>query len=130
MSRENVEIVRGIYDRWERERTINPDDFHAEFEMRPLFSQVEGTYQGYRGYKSWRDDMAQFADDQRYEPEDFVDLGDHVLVTGTWHVTGKLSGAPVQAPHAHLWTFREGKPWRWKVYPTKAQALEAVGLRE
>jgi ketosteroid isomerase-like protein len=125
-----VEVIRRIYDRWEQERAINPDDFHSEFEMRPLFSAVEGhSYEGIRGYRAWRDDMEQFSEADRYEPEDFVDLGEHVLVTGTWFVTSKITGAPVEATHVHLWIFRDGKPWRWEIYPSKAEALEAAGLR-
>jgi ketosteroid isomerase-like protein len=131
MSRENVEVIRRIYDRWEQERTINPDDFHPEFRMRPLLSEVEGhSYQGFGGYKIWRGDMEHFAEGDRYESEDFVELGDQVLVTGTWYVSGRISGAPVEAPHAHLWTFKDGRPWRWEVFRNKAAAFEAVGLAE
>ena len=126
-----MEAIRRMYNRWEQERTFNPDDFHPEFQMRPAFSDVEGhSYEGYDGYKSWREEMDQFVEADRYEPEDFVDLGDHVLVTGTWYVTSKITGAPVQASHPHLWTFRDGKPWRWEIYPSKAEALEAAGRRE
>ena len=129
MSQQNVEYIRRIYDRWERERAIYPDDFHAEFEMRPLFSAIEGrSYEGMQGYRAWLDDVEQFSEADRFEPEEFVDLGDHVLVTGTWYVKSKITGAPVEARHPHLWTFRDGKPWRWEIYPSRAEALAAAGV--
>jgi ketosteroid isomerase-like protein len=41
---------------------------------------------------------------------------------------GKQSGARVEERNAHVWTLRNGKLWRLRVYATKADALEALGL--
>jgi hypothetical protein len=31
---------------------------------------------------------------------------------------------------AHVWTVRDGKLWRLRIYPTRAEALKAVRLEE
>jgi ketosteroid isomerase-like protein len=36
----------------------------------------------------------------------------------------------VEQRRAHVWTVRDGKLWRLRIYATKEEALKAVGLRE
>jgi ketosteroid isomerase-like protein len=66
-----------------------------------------------------------------WEVTEWIDGGgDHVIaVMHTWG-RGKMSGVPVERREAHLWTLREGKLRRLRVFETKTEALEAAGLRE
>jgi ketosteroid isomerase-like protein len=43
---------------------------------------------------------------------------------------GRSSGAVVERREWHVWTLRDGKLWRLRIYVTEAEALEAVGLSE
>jgi ketosteroid isomerase-like protein len=43
---------------------------------------------------------------------------------------GRGSGAPVEMTFVKVWSLRDGKAVSLRDYATKAQALEAVGLRE
>jgi len=43
---------------------------------------------------------------------------------------GRGSGVEVEATGAQVWTIRDGKFQRAKLYQSKAEALEAVGLSE
>ena len=43
---------------------------------------------------------------------------------------GRGSGVPINLLMPQVWAFRDGKPWRNVVYPTKAEALEAAGLQQ
>ena len=43
---------------------------------------------------------------------------------------GALVGVAVEPRECHVWTLRDGKVWRLRIYATKSEALEAVGLSE
>ena len=131
MSQENVETIRWIYDRWERERQIDVREFDPEFEMRtPSMKLEERTHRGYEGYRAWRADNEEVTSENWFEAESFRDLGDHVLVSGWVRLTGKSSGVQTRDPYVQLWSFRGGKPSRMEVFRTPEEALEAVGLSE
>ena len=61
---------------------------------------------------------------------DVRDLGDRVLALGTIRGTGKGSGIATEVPLAVVATFRGGLCTHLRDYGGRAQALEAVGLRE
>ena len=64
------------------------------------------------------------------EPQDFIDAGDHVVVEVHEQGKGKGSGVPFEQMHTQVWTVRDGKLVRWRLFADGAQALEAVGLGE
>jgi ketosteroid isomerase-like protein len=67
----------------------------------------------------------------RFEPERYFDVDDErVLVFVRVTATGQASGAPVEVRNAHEFTIRDGLIVRFKVHRDRAEALEAVGLRE
>jgi hypothetical protein len=60
-----------------------------------------------------------------------VDLDrDQVLVVNLVRLRGRASQVVVQATGAQVWTIRCGKLGSVKLYQSKADALEAVGLSE
>jgi hypothetical protein len=67
----------------------------------------------------------------RWDPEEIIDVDDFrvIAVNHVW-MRGRESGVEVDAVGAQLWTISEGKSRRLKLYQSKAEALEAVGLRE
>jgi ketosteroid isomerase-like protein len=90
---------------------------------RPVFKGRDGAAR----YVAWlRDSWSAW----RFWPERFFDAGDHVVVFGRVVAKGRSSGVPIELPIAHVWTLREGKLWRLRIYPTKADALNALGLAE
>jgi ketosteroid isomerase-like protein len=58
------------------------------------------------------------------------DAGDEVIAAMRIRARGRSSGAVVERREWDVWTLRNGKLWRLRIYTTKADALEAVGLRE
>jgi hypothetical protein len=58
-----------------------------------------------------------------------VDAETVILVT-LIHARGKGSGVPVRAGGASIWIVRHGKVTRVKLFQSKADALDAVGLSE
>jgi len=131
MSRENVEIVERIYERWER------GDFSIADWADPAidYAVVQGgevdSAQGTEAMaRSWRDWLAAF-EEFKVEATEYIDRGDEILVFAKFRGRGKLSGVPVEEwPGASLFTLRDGKVVRLVLYSNRADALEALGLKE
>ena len=130
MSQENVEIVRrafayeiyGVGDRAEAEAIFDPDVV-----MNPT---NEGPF---HGPDAMRDDFERWAsafEDLEVSPEEFIDAGDRVLVTAYHRGRGRASGVEVDGRFYEVYTLRDGKVVRVDEYVDRAEALEAVGLRE
>ena len=133
MSRENVEIVRRGYEAFARGgvdfELLDPE---IEWHGPPEFSELAGPYHGHDGVRRYMEALNEVFEDYRMVPEDFIDAGpDQVLVFSREGGSGKGSGAAVQThPTGHLWTLRDGKAVHMRSYWERAEALEAVGLRE
>ena len=70
-------------------------------------------------------------DGLRNEPEEFFDLGgDQVMVFVRLRGGAHGSGVPLDQPVAHVWTLHGREVKQLRLYPNRAEALEAVGLRE
>jgi ketosteroid isomerase-like protein len=141
MSRENVDLVRGMYEAWLRNGRAVFDNpaatgiYHPEFELHPDpdadWVGVDETYRGSEGMRKYMTVVYEAFEDYRPEVEDLLDVGDTVVTLAIEHGRGRDSGAEVQAARtAHVWTIRDGKAVRLDLYLDRARALEAVGLSE
>ena len=132
MSQENVEIVRRWSDTWSRQDVVGLSAcFDDEIEVD--FSNAQGPFRGiYRG----PDEVIRFCrslweawDEITIAPEELIECGGERLVTATaLHAKGLASGINIEAHVAHVWTFRQDKVSRCKLFQTVAEALESVGL--
>ena len=66
----------------------------------------------------------------RPHAEEIRTVGDEVLLLGGCAVRGRGSGAESDSPMAWVLTVRDGKVVRHRGYPSRTEALEAVGLSE
>ena len=64
------------------------------------------------------------------EAREFRDLGDRVLVVGTFHARGGGSGAELHVPYYSAFFTSGGKLARVLSFRTEHEALRAAGLRE
>lgn len=62
------------------------------------------------------------------KPEQFIDGGDTVVVLGRYTATFKSNGQMVNAPFAHVWTFRDGKAVGFQQYTDTAQFNRVMGF--
>ena len=91
---------------------------------------TDRTYRGADGFRQWFSDFFEVLDDARYEGE-VIEAGDDYVVGKARFVgRGSVSGAPVEMPYYGVLWIRDGKVTRAVGYPTRREALEAVGLRE
>src|SRR5918995_6935323 len=98
MSQENVEIVFRVIDSWncdEQERVIRFLDPEVVFDAtRRVINPM--TYIGMQGMRLMLADRDEVWEEFRTEPDEFVDVGNRVVVIGDWVGKGKGSGVEVQ----------------------------------
>ena len=134
MSQENVEIVRAVVGAFNEHdpallASYVADDGEADW------SESIAPYRGiYRGPAEWREWLRLRLDAwraARWEPIELLELdGDTVLLVTRLIAEGRDSGVQVAAKAAVIWTLRDGKIARAKLFQSKVEALQAVGLSE
>ena len=124
MSQENVELVRRIYDAWDRKESAR--DFIAEDMeyVNPSYAVEPGTRRGRKSLGVVRGTYQDFA----IEVERIIDAGDETVVLAHFSASGPVSGVPVAGEHGYVWTIRDGLAVRFQWFQSHREALEAAGL--
>jgi ketosteroid isomerase-like protein len=129
MSQENVRVLREMYGR----RTLAEfaSLMHPEAELHQPSAlldadQYYGREEVVRGTSRWLGESKEF----RFIPEEVIDLGERAFMRLRFSGRGKASGIKLEQTVFHLWTFRDGMPWRCDVFIDEDPALKAAGLRE
>jgi ketosteroid isomerase-like protein len=133
MSQENVELILGVFDQARHDPTAlwNVLDDEVRWEVGGLdIPDSEGTWHGPSGVREFFRRWVGTFDEWSYEFGDVIDAGDSVVVRMHQWGRGKGSGATVEWQFWQVWTIRDGKVVRYTHHAEKAEALEAVGLRE
>jgi ketosteroid isomerase-like protein len=132
MSQENVETVRREYAAFAaRDWEALADLWHPDIEYEVLAGA--GTFRGIDQVTRFFDSFSDMYSDYRVEAEEMLDVGDRVMVVERLSgrgLKGSDSETWIQHSFARLISFKEGRVWRVKEYPNRAEALEAAGLRE
>jgi ketosteroid isomerase-like protein len=135
MSQENVEIARRGYAALaagDVEAVLEFIDRNIEVEIytgRPDLPESQRLH-GHLGFLENLRQLTEAFEDIQVEPEEFVEVGDELVVLVHATARGQGSGISVDNRIAHVWTLRDGKATRFRVYLSKEQALEAAGLTE
>ena len=133
MSKENVEIIRRSYERW------NHGDFRWATELAgPEFEYVaaggipglSGSFRAPEGFMRFLEQFWEQFDEPQAEPQELIEAGDRVLAVVNFRGRGRQSGVEVNMEVFQLWTFRDGKVIRGHGFFDREAALEAAGLRE
>jgi ketosteroid isomerase-like protein len=154
MSQENIETVRRLYE-LANETYGRIDALHEAHESRD-FSEFRtvaeerlttdvvlstpdessfpdtgtGEWHGHDGFLRFISGQTEGFADMSIEPQEFIDAGDRVVVTLEFGGRALHTGLEVRFAVAHMVTIRDCKVARLDIYLTKAQALEAAGLRK
>ena len=125
MSTGNVELIRRIYDAWDREESARDyiaDD--VEY-INPRYAVEPGIRYGRRSFAVVRETYGDF----KLEPVRFIDTGgDDVVVLVYYTGSGAGSGVPVSGEQGYVWTVRDRKAVRFRWFASHREALEAAGL--
>jgi ketosteroid isomerase-like protein len=125
MSDANVELVRRIYEAWDREESAGP--FLAEDieYVNPDYAVEPGTRRGRQAFAVTRETYADFM----FKVERIVDTeGDDVVVLAHYTASGTASGVALEGEHGHVWTVKDGQAVRFRWFQSHREALEAAGL--
>jgi ketosteroid isomerase-like protein len=129
VSQENVEVVRSIHTLWNSDASadhlIDPD---VEY-VNPSYAVESGVRRGRVTLAEIRKQLHEIYQGYRFEPERFVDAGEHVVVIGVVRGTS-VSGVEAQWAQGVVWTVRDGKAMRLRWFNHPSEALKAVGLQE
>jgi ketosteroid isomerase-like protein len=114
MSRQDVEALRRVYARWCRGDFSDVEIFATDVEVTWSSKALDtvGTSRGIDELATNLRRLFESFEDLRFEPEQFVDLGEQVLVIVTVRARGRESGIEVEDRYGHLWTLRGGKAIR------------------
>jgi ketosteroid isomerase-like protein len=131
MSRENVEIVRSIYE------AVNRGDWDAAFrDQRPGVELTTppgpnaGTYRGREEIQGFWEEMSTAFEAWTAEPEEFIEHGDRIAVVVKARMRPRDSSAEIENRTGHLWTIRDGTVVSMRFFPKPEEALEAAGIEE
>jgi ketosteroid isomerase-like protein len=139
MSRENMEVVRTVFDAFQA--GLARGDPGAGFDLEAVADDAEWiaaaevpepvSYRGREGFvefmRIWTEDF----DGWSIELERLIDASDNRVV-GLFHQwgTGKGSGVSVELHSAVIYELEDGRVIRMRNYLDHRQALEAAGLSE
>ena len=135
MSRENVEVVRRLYEaiaRRDSEAVLDLYDPDVEWDMSgyPYGEMMTRRSRGHAALRTfWRELYEAWAA-YDHDVHELIDAGDHVVSIVTDRGRGRASGAEVRINAYGVWTIRDDKIIRSMWFRSRAEALEAAGLRE
>jgi ketosteroid isomerase-like protein len=132
MSKENVEVVKATFARSSR------GDFDGLLALfHPGVEWVEDphvpgaiTHRGHAEVKRYFESMPRYGEELRFEPERFVDYGDEVLALARVTTRARRGGPEIDRAFDAIFTVRDGKIVRGRLFSTRHDALEAAGLSE
>jgi ketosteroid isomerase-like protein len=131
MSQENVEVVRRMYEDFNRTGKIDRGHLHADVVIRNVPGWVEQPRPGIEGADDWENMMSSAFDTVKFEIDEVLDVGgEQVVVVQRLSGRGRVSGMDVEMLAANVWTFRDDRVARIDSFADRASAVEAVGLRE
>jgi ketosteroid isomerase-like protein len=131
MSQERVQAILGGYEAFNRGAPDESEwNLSADFEFipPPILPDVD-VARGPEGFMAFLQTWSETFADFRFEVEEALDAGDHVLVMAAMRGTGRDSGVDVSTPSfAHVWSFRGQEIVRMEAMPNRATAVEKLGL--
>ena len=115
MSHENVEMMRGLYE------AFNRGDIQAVLDkMGENITWKEADGDAYVGPQAVLNglfnNLGNNWDAFAVTPEEFLDAGEHIVALGTYTGSNKATGVSLRLPFAHVWGLDKGRLVRFQEY--------------
>ena len=129
MAQADIDLVRDSHEAFRRrdlEAFLGYMDPDVEFTS--LVLEVEGTYRGHEGVRSWWDDILAVFPDWSPQIEDAREIGDRILLRVRAEGEGTGSGI---GQTRHFWQVaevRDGRLTSWKFFRTEQEAAGAAAM--
>jgi len=132
MSRENLEVIRALLERWnsgDRDMRRLAEYLDPAVQLESPLSSVSGEpYRGYPGIARWMRDLDEQFAQFTISAEDIREVGEKVIAIGTIKARGRSSGATLEFPSASVQEFAsDHRVRRIHIYADVQEALKAVG---
>jgi ketosteroid isomerase-like protein len=129
MSQENVDVIRAIHEDWLRGE-LSFENFDPEIAMieSKTLPGAASAY-GIDAVRRYMESFAKYWEEIRFEPQEYIDAGEQVVVVARLIGRGKASGIEVTRDWAYVWTLRDGKALRMDGFTERQEAIDAAGLR-
>ena len=139
----NIDVLRDLYSAFNRrdiEGLLAAFDPEIEIEqtwdleyaalllrvLGPRFVILSGGYRGLDEVRRLFESVWEIAEWFRVDAEDYIDVGEHVVVPLRLSAKAKATGIEGEALTAHLWEMRDGKALRLQVYAGSDDAIAAA----
>jgi ketosteroid isomerase-like protein len=133
MSQENVKLAEKLLDVYnERSFVENVDliDPDIVWDMSRVNLPDAVSPSGPSAFLSFMQSWGEGFESEQVEAEEIIDAGDRVVIVIQHHARSSMSHIEFAQHFAMIWTFRDGRAVRLELYPTRAEALQAVGQSE
>jgi ketosteroid isomerase-like protein len=131
MSRENVKIVRPVYEALNRrDWDAVFHDMHPDAELTTQRGPTAGTLRGHKQIQEFVEDQFAPFGELSMQPEEFFETGDQVVVFLRVRARPQEGSVDMEVRIGHLWTIRDGTIRSLKTFAVREEALEAAGLSE
>jgi len=120
--------MKRFYERFLTTGEIPWDMVDERVEVHDHDTPDQGAYLGRGGVERWLQDWSEAWSNWEFEPEEFLDAGNAVIVVIRMHAKGAGSGVELDRQDAIVYRFSEDKILRTDYYNSKQQALEAAGV--
>jgi len=128
VSQANVALMKRFYERFLTTGEIPWDMVDERVEVHDHDTPDQGAYLGRGGVERWLQDWSEAWSNWEFEPEEFLDAGNAVIVVIRMHAKGPGSGVELDRQDAIVYRFNEDTSHRTDYYNSKQQALEAAGV--
>jgi ketosteroid isomerase-like protein len=133
MSRQNVELVRYVYESGLMDR--DPEELlklaTPEIEyVNPPYAVEPGVRRGLGPVTQAMRRFAEGWEESRHELRELYDCGDIVVAAVSWHIRPRGSEKELVNEEAHTWTLHEDRIARFEWGQDLGKALEAAGFPE
>jgi ketosteroid isomerase-like protein len=127
MSREPVDVVRAMYDAFNRGDTDTILELADPAVSVEDHAVIDGTtYEGREGVIRFLAFQADAFNAQSAVLEELIETGDDIVAVIRLRGEGPLSRVPLEGRFSHVWQIAGGMVRRLRVYASKQEALEAA----
>jgi hypothetical protein len=132
MSQQNLEVVRAMIDRFNRDGFLSEELFDPDVQLFNIREYSSGPYRGYDGLRQWREGVFETVEEGRFEIVSLQGVGEGDVVVCRMRFRGRASQTHLMIDIG--WTnvnwLREGRIYRCEAFTNHEEALEAAGARE
>lgn len=130
MSQENVEIVRRLWNTWERGDLADWLALVSDDLVTRRVGLDNSMYHGKEGFLEQASEWSEGFSEWSVAAKEFIDAGDRVVVRNHQTARGEASGLPIQMDFWFVHRSARERSCGWDMFADERDALEAAGRRE